>query len=124
MFIGPIPSNGSPSTPESVNFGNVFTQLMPSNGNMRHNMLQIICQAFVFEKFENVYCGIHVKMELLAKSGFARNCQCQKRLPNLVHMCQVISKTALLRIYLFGGVNKNDILPLYFTTEMGKVISA
>jgi hypothetical protein len=38
LFVGPLPSNGCPSIIESVCFGNVFKQPLPSNGHMRHSI--------------------------------------------------------------------------------------
>jgi hypothetical protein len=35
VFIAPLPNNGCPSIVESVCFGNMFTEPLPSNGHMR-----------------------------------------------------------------------------------------
>jgi hypothetical protein len=37
MFIGPLPSNGCPNI-DSICFGNVFTEPLPSNEHMSHNI--------------------------------------------------------------------------------------
>jgi hypothetical protein len=38
MFIGALPTNGCPSIVKLVCIGNVFTEPLPSNGHMRHNI--------------------------------------------------------------------------------------
>jgi hypothetical protein len=42
VFIGPLPTSGCRFIVESICFGNVFTEPLPSNGHMHHN-IYLLC---------------------------------------------------------------------------------